>query len=95
MRGSPTEARESPHSGGADKADGGNGSASVKTRANSSVLRVGKKIAEVAQSIEHQPSKLRVATLNLVFRSKFQHSPRWAVLKLEQEAEVNERSELN
>ena len=29
-----------------------------------------KKIAEVAQLIEHQPSKLRVASLSLVFRSK-------------------------
>ena len=28
------------------------------------------KIAEVAQSVEHQPSKLRVAGSNLVFRSK-------------------------
>ena len=28
-----------------------------------------KKIAEVAQLIEHQPSKLRVASLSLVFRS--------------------------
>ena len=27
------------------------------------------KIAEVAQLIEHQPSKLRVASLSLVFRS--------------------------
>ena len=27
-------------------------------------------IAEVAQLIEHQPSKLRVASLSLVFRSK-------------------------
>ena len=27
------------------------------------------KIAEVAQSVEHQPSKLRVAGSNLVFRS--------------------------
>ena len=27
--------------------------------------------AEVAQLIEHQPSKLRVASLSLVFRSKF------------------------
>ena len=29
-----------------------------------------KKIAEVAQLIEHQPSKLRVASLSLVFRSE-------------------------
>ena len=29
-----------------------------------------KKIAEVAQLIEHQPSKLSVASLSLVFRSK-------------------------
>ncbi len=29
-------------------------------------------IAEVAQLIEHQPSKLRVASLSLVFRSKTQ-----------------------
>ena len=28
------------------------------------------KFAEVAQLIEHQPSKLRVASLSLVFRSK-------------------------
>ena len=28
------------------------------------------KIAEVAQLIEHQPSKLRVASLSLVFRSR-------------------------
>ena len=28
-------------------------------------------IAEVAQLIEHQPSKLRVASLSLVFRSNF------------------------
>ena len=28
-------------------------------------------IAEVAQLVEHQPSKLRVASSNLVFRSKF------------------------
>ena len=28
------------------------------------------KLAEVAQLIEHQPSKLRVASLSLVFRSK-------------------------
>ncbi len=27
--------------------------------------------AEVAQLIEHQPSKLRVASLSLVFRSQF------------------------
>ena len=27
--------------------------------------------AEVAQLIEHQPSKLRVASLSLVFRSNF------------------------
>ena len=27
-------------------------------------------VAEVAQLIEHQPSKLRVASLSLVFRSK-------------------------
>ena len=31
-----------------------------------------KKIAEVAQLIEHQPSKLRVASLSLVFRSNAQ-----------------------
>ena len=30
-----------------------------------------KKIAEVAQSVEHQPSKLRVAGSNLVFRSSY------------------------
>ena len=30
------------------------------------------KIAEVAQLIEHQPSKLRVASLSLVFRSRTQ-----------------------
>ena len=30
-----------------------------------------KKIAEVAQSVEHQPSKLRVAGSNLVFRSNY------------------------
>ena len=29
------------------------------------------KIAEVAQSVEHQPSKLRVAGSNLVFRSSY------------------------
>ena len=29
-----------------------------------------KKFAEVAQLIEHQPSKLRVASLSLVFRSE-------------------------
>ena len=28
-------------------------------------------IAEVAQLVEHQPSKLRVASSNLVFRSKY------------------------
>ena len=28
-------------------------------------------LAEVAQLVEHQPSKLRVASSNLVFRSKF------------------------
>ena len=28
-------------------------------------------IAEVAQSVEHQPSKLRVAGSNLVFRSSY------------------------
>ena len=28
-------------------------------------------IAEVAQSVEHQPSKLRVAGSNLVFRSNY------------------------
>ena len=32
------------------------------------------KNAEVAQLIEHQPSKLRVASLSLVFRSKCQCS---------------------
>ena len=32
-------------------------------------------IAEVAQLIEHQPSKLRVASLSLVFRSKNLESP--------------------
>ena len=31
---------------------------------------ISKGIAEVAQSVEHQPSKLRVAGSNLVFRSK-------------------------
>ena len=30
------------------------------------------KLAEVAQLIEHQPSKLRVASLSLVFRSNAQ-----------------------
>ena len=30
-----------------------------------------KKFAEVAQSVEHQPSKLRVAGSNLVFRSNY------------------------
>ena len=30
-----------------------------------------RKIAEVAQSVEHQPSKLRVAGSNLVFRSHY------------------------
>ena len=30
-----------------------------------------KKKAEVAQLVEHQPSKLRVASSNLVFRSEF------------------------
>ena len=30
-----------------------------------------KEIAEVAQSVEHQPSKLRVAGSNLVFRSNY------------------------
>ena len=30
-----------------------------------------KNIAEVAQSVEHQPSKLRVAGSNLVFRSNY------------------------
>ena len=29
------------------------------------------RIAEVAQSVEHQPSKLRVAGSNLVFRSNY------------------------
>ena len=29
------------------------------------------KFAEVAQSVEHQPSKLRVAGSNLVFRSNY------------------------
>ena len=29
------------------------------------------KVAEVAQSVEHQPSKLRVAGSNLVFRSNY------------------------
>ena len=32
--------------------------------------KISKKFAEVAQSVEHQPSKLRVAGSNLVFRSK-------------------------
>ena len=32
--------------------------------------QVGRFFAEVAQLIEHQPSKLRVASLSLVFRSK-------------------------
>ena len=31
--------------------------------------QVWSKLAEVAQSVEHQPSKLRVAGSNLVFRS--------------------------
>lgn len=38
-----------------------------------SVVRIHlrpRKTAEVAQLIEHQPSKLRVASLSLVFRSK-------------------------
>ena len=34
-----------------------------------------KRIAEVAQSIEHQPSKLRVAGLSPVFRSIFLNRP--------------------
>ena len=33
--------------------------------------RFFKKQAEVAQSVEHQPSKLRVAGSNLVFRSNY------------------------
>ena len=33
--------------------------------------RISKGIAEVAQSVEHQPSKLRVAGSNLVFRSNY------------------------
>ena len=32
-------------------------------------LKKGDQTAEVAQSVEHQPSKLRVAGSNLVFRS--------------------------
>ena len=32
--------------------------------------QVGRFFAEVAQLIEHQPSKLRVASLSLVFRSR-------------------------
>lgn len=34
----------------------------------------GKTSAEVAQLVEHQPSKLRVASSNLVFRSNFSKS---------------------
>ena len=33
--------------------------------------KFSKKFAEVAQSVEHQPSKLRVAGSNLVFRSSY------------------------
>ena len=33
--------------------------------------QISKKFAEVAQLVEHQPSKLRVASSNLVFRSEF------------------------
>ena len=33
--------------------------------------KISKKFAEVAQSVEHQPSKLRVAGSNLVFRSNY------------------------
>ena len=33
--------------------------------------KFSKGIAEVAQSVEHQPSKLRVAGSNLVFRSNY------------------------
>ncbi len=38
----------------------------------SSVVRIHllPQLAEVAQLVEHQPSKLRVASSNLVFRSK-------------------------
>ena len=32
--------------------------------------QISKKFAEVAQLVEHQPSKLRVASSNLVFRSE-------------------------
>ena len=32
--------------------------------------KISKKFADVAQLVEHQPSKLRVASSNLVFRSK-------------------------
>ena len=35
------------------------------------IVPLKRKIAEVAQSVEHQPSKLRVAGSNLVFRSNY------------------------
>ena len=37
--------------------------------------QISKKFAEVAQLVEHQPSKLRVASSNLVFRSKTYSKP--------------------
>ena len=39
-------------------------------RSQETRLFFGEKKAEVAQLVEHQPSKLRVASSNLVFRSR-------------------------
>ena len=54
---------------------GSNPSSPTKARQNRSGFyfenQVFEEIAEVAQSVEHQPSKLRVAGSNLVFRSNY------------------------
>ena len=56
---------------------GSNPSSPTKARHNRSGFYFEKEIilfeeiAEVAQSVEHQPSKLRVAGSNLVFRSNY------------------------
>ena len=47
----------------------GGSNPSAPTKSSVSACRIQESPAEVAQLIEHQPSKLRVASLSLVFRS--------------------------
>ena len=50
---------------------GSNPSSPTKARTENDRAFLLRKFAEVAQSVEHQPSKLRVAGSNLVFRSNY------------------------